>query len=69
MRRRVTVTRVHRLRATLTADAVAAERRAANDAAIERAQACYAAESYLRELRRGWLCSNTAAPRRPTSRH
>ena len=50
MRRIVTHGRLTRLRAILHADAVADERRAAHDAKILRAEACYAAEAYLREL-------------------
>ena len=50
MRRIVTHGRLTRLRAILHADAVADERRAAHDAKIQRAEACYAAEAYLREL-------------------
>ena len=50
MRRIVTHARMTRLRAILHADAEAEERRAAQDAKIERAQACYAAEAHLREL-------------------
>ena len=50
MRRIVTHARLTRLRAILHADAAAEARRAAQDAKVERATACYAAEANLREL-------------------
>ena len=46
----MTHARLTRLRAILHADAAAEARRAAQDAKVERATACYAAEAYLREL-------------------